>query len=97
MNHIPGPWEPACYKGKHIVYYRGRGYVAICDSSNLSGDQHEANARLIAAAPDLLAACKAAEIWMKANYVGLIEWSDDARMVCAKIQDAIVLAKGESS
>lgn len=59
MTHTPGPWKPrehqdfwsVCEQGKHApisLATVGRPYT---------GDQ-EANARLIAAAPDLLAACK---------------------------------------
>jgi hypothetical protein len=55
-SHTPGPWkaQPAGYPTRQwdIVADSGRRNVAetICD--------HEANARLIAAAPELLAACE---------------------------------------
>ena len=58
MKHTPGPWnyqeESDAYT--HIVRDSDGKYVCGC-SQHTSGDA-EANARLIAAAPELLAACK---------------------------------------
>lgn len=48
MKHTPGPWVHEVYKGKYDVHGEpGTGYVA----KNID---REANARLIAAAPELL-------------------------------------------
>lgn len=51
-THTPGPWEALNRGYKHHVTSQDAGafYAEIC------GPHHEANARLIAAAPDLLAA-----------------------------------------
>lgn len=63
-QHTPGPWESRPHDYPEIVRAPGGGSVAHC------GEEHDvyhgsdpevavANARLIAAAPDLLAACEA--------------------------------------
>jgi len=54
-KHTPGPWER---QGIAIGSETGSAFDAICYLDILSRDreQREANARLIAAAPDLLAA-----------------------------------------
>ena len=69
--HTPGPWkfgkELTARSGEWLVSFdagsKGRG-IAIAETRAGSGNE-EANARLIAAAPDLLAACKS-----------MIEWDD---------------------
>jgi hypothetical protein len=62
-NHTPGPWT---HEGQGDITGIedngfGRGPVDVCSVylRTVEG-RHEANARLIAAAPDLLEACKAA-------------------------------------
>lgn len=60
MTHTPGPWrcEPLRYRGgEHIEppYIRGRYDIFPIPDDN----EAEANARLIAAAPELLEALKA--------------------------------------
>ena len=60
--HTPGPWnyaEDELRPGRFSIYHNGP--IAYCGDANPSctGDG-EANARLIAAAPALLDACKAA-------------------------------------
>jgi len=58
-KHTPGPWEVDGYRVGHPVGKHGFDLVArILQTDNATEDA--ANARLIAAAPDLLAACKAA-------------------------------------
>jgi hypothetical protein len=68
MSHTPGPWTVQPVKGSfqvpfHIVSVNGKP-VAYCEGQQLRPDQtstgeSRANARLIAAAPELLAVCKA--------------------------------------
>lgn len=72
MSHTPGPWriegerlKTAISGGhKHVAMVNyfdcGRG-----DPRSISKEEHEANARLIAAAPDLLEACEAALACMR--------------------------------
>lgn len=72
MNHTPGPWvsdnrigqwmsghSPAC----RVAHEESHGMwapVAMCTNQTIGDDQAIANAQLIAAAPDLLAACELA-------------------------------------
>ena len=57
-KHTPGPWTLDDRGCKYIVHKPGDGYITrdICrmDSSTMAAFAQEANARLIAAAPDLL-------------------------------------------
>jgi hypothetical protein len=64
-KHTPGPWEVSGFpksEGFSILTGKGRcvaeRYPAAV--SEKEGEEMEANARLIAAAPELLKACKAA-------------------------------------
>ena len=65
-EHTPGPWEEYLVLGDHYGRFKGcaavwadnrNHLVAICPNETHIGEG-EANARLIAAAPQLLAACK---------------------------------------
>lgn len=63
-EHTPGPWyaqeiaEPLSFGFKRKIYTgKSGGLLADCYSGNIL------DARLIAAAPDLLAACKALLAW----------------------------------
>ena len=82
MKHTPGPWEVADAGGYEGFKYQLEEYfvrrpeddVAIA-SEVLDPDTckpSEANARLIAAAPDLLAACKL-EVIELANMAAMID------------------------
>jgi len=60
-QHTPGPWaQGGAMSGETRIYAADGGEVAVATRSD---PKHryaaEANARLIAAAPDLLAACEA--------------------------------------
>jgi hypothetical protein len=60
--HTPGPWEASRWRVCYGVL-PGQRIGVICDvatNKESRTPESEANARLIAAAPDLLAACKAA-------------------------------------
>lgn len=69
MAHTPGPWvidrsiRTAINAGeKHVAmvnFYKGPSM-----ETSVSGNEHEANVNLIAAAPDLLAALKVAQLWL---------------------------------
>lgn len=60
-EHTPGPWGVAIGKRTSVVRLGVTGpAVALCNYDN--GPQEKANARLIAAAPDLLAALQRANI-----------------------------------
>lgn len=59
-QHTPGPWRLEHRGSTFIVDKPGDGYITrdVCrmDASTMSALAREANARLIAAAPDLLSA-----------------------------------------
>ena len=71
--HTPGPW--ACVsgadKGAFTVYLPSDGMV-ICSRNQYESKHAEflANARLIAAAPDLLALCVRFEAWLSETEAG---------------------------
>jgi hypothetical protein len=97
-KHTPGPWtirEPGYIEAKtrkgHSVYLVGYAYnleiARACERGEV-----EANARLIAAAPELLAACEAAKplLAMWARHAG----SPSAGEALGKITAAIAKATG---
>lgn len=60
-GHTPGPWHINGNSGWSDAC-KDRGNVFECclrTGTHIADDQNEVNARLIAAAPDLLAACEA--------------------------------------
>lgn len=60
-RHTPGPWSTAEWPSREKDYIRvfaGTTYVGSVGNSDDPFERTEANARLIAAAPDLLAALK---------------------------------------
>lgn len=59
-KHTPGPWKWwTTHEGSHRINPEEGGLViASCDTRNPFSYEQEANARLIAAAPDLLEALK---------------------------------------
>lgn len=66
MSHTPGPWKTEGWKGL-IVNSKVGTIVAMPGASNRAPlEEHQANARLIAAAPELLAACERALSWLPA-------------------------------
>lgn len=83
-GHTPGPWLPKMQFGEWYVRqdpspWDGRGYQLICNlpaekKSTPLGEMYAANARLIAAAPDLLEAARLglqeAESLIRSDYEG---------------------------
>ncbi len=72
--HTPGPWHVLVYVNEkdeqfppHIVGLIDNYSVADCCTAE---DIDQANGRLIAAAPDLLEACKAAVLALAENFYG---------------------------
>jgi hypothetical protein len=87
--HTPGPWE---VRDKFYIGRAGRMSLAEVKSGDVPAEdveQHMANARLIAAAPDLLAACKAAA--MKLAHSPL----DRISVAFEMLEAAIAKATGE--
>lgn len=82
MSHTPGPWEmdgARIKKDENLTIAR----VGVA----FDGDWSEANARLIAAAPDLLDACKQAETMLR-------YWGKQDGACYELINDAIAKAEG---
>lgn len=90
-QHTPGPWVADCEEGSFGVFAADDGreiarlhdkngnfpQSSFADTQYLYAGQHEANAILIAAAPDLLAALKLIE--SKGNNPGIGVARDIAR------------------
>jgi hypothetical protein len=89
-THTPGPWEDlsdghwASVRTTHHA-----GHAIDCNHSGKNAAEDCANARLIAAAPDLLAALKAARDWDTLAADGI---SDP---VLSQITAAIAKAEGQ--
>lgn len=61
-QHTPGPWNIGTKNGARVWSENGETLIADADvSESLRKEIKKANARLIAAAPDLLAALKEAD------------------------------------
>lgn len=93
--HTPGPW--AWFTGKnavdpsqpHIKFFHGASGQGFAHTVGLAEPEDTANARLIVAAPELLAACRRA--------VRLLEQKQDEAIVAAALaecQAAIAKAEG---
>jgi hypothetical protein len=65
--HTPGPWHIGMKPGP-MIYGSDSSQVADLRGDLLDRGEAQANARLIAAAPDLLAAISRAVEFMRANY-----------------------------
>lgn len=77
-QHTPGPWDLEDHGYKYVISKPGEGYITrdVCrmDGSTMAAFDQKANARLIAAAPELLAALKELDAkpehtnsWLKAR------------------------------
>ena len=98
MPHTPGPWKVVTehveecgleYDRYHVD--RDGHWIASVDPQDTALGKHHANARLIAAAPDLLAAAEALVAW--AEGPPSIEASLKRRL--DKLRAAIARARGE--
>jgi hypothetical protein len=81
-KHTPGPWQSCNYDGRCRVILGDDLRIAVVLGDH---DESAANARLIAAAPDLL---EALELWLSAADIHTF---DDAK---AKARATIARAKG---
>lgn len=94
VKHTPGPWV----KGKFGQLYGASGrQVGVWDAgiARVSRDaEAEANARLIAAAPELLAACEEmiGTLWFKSPHGSDVINADAYK----QMTDAIAKAKGQA-
>ena len=99
MEHSKGPWEtdgrvsPAGAGYLDIVCPKGRIAMMDCENDAFWDAELEANAALIVAAPDMLAALEQAyqqlNTWMNDD-----KWDDEDEAVMEQIWAAISKAKG---
>ena len=53
-THTPGPWAASLVRVQRQIYDQHGGPIAYTHGQNVDADVHESNARLIAAAPEML-------------------------------------------
>lgn len=98
IAHTPGPWEVTgpSSNGKCLRIFADE-YVGIIGGSDQSIRTIQANADLIAAAPDLLEACKSLlDIWDRAGPMGSHQWEQFEGVVRQCIA-AVGKATGEAA
>jgi hypothetical protein len=91
-KHTSGPWFEI--GGKQVMAQfnkiTGRGTknetVAYCDYAWMTVEEREANARLIAAAPELLAALENIVAWMEQHHPEAAKNIPQARAAIAKVR-----------
>lgn len=99
-QHTPGPWriKQSSANGNNFIYPEG-SEDAICGVRfHLDFDAHEANARLIAAAPDLLEAVEVLLGGLEAEYPESkfgIDFRTQMRIRMNKARAAIAKARGQ--
>jgi hypothetical protein len=89
-KHTPGPWE---FTGKYLVTRTDKTLLSIKPASAEGGAQFEANGRLIAAAPDLLAALENFPVgpWPALDQ---FIWNENVRLpALAKVDGEVIDAK----
>jgi hypothetical protein len=103
-THTSAPWSVDYEGPAHLSIEDSAGRVlAFCNLQNENGDEDEANARLIAAAPDLLRTLKNAREWLD-ELAGLLQdgaldaaedWAGaNAVSVDSSLAEAIAKAEG---
>lgn len=101
-KHTPGPWTFKLHDGWNSLTYaiyqdKGKesGYCVAekkwSSINNIQMEELKANARLIAAAPELLEACKDAIEFIKDGYV---ETFPEVKQLLNKLEQAIAKAEG---
>ena len=95
VHHTPGPWYihtpgPWYIHRQALADIYADSLIASVYGSLDSLEQGEANARLIAAAPELLEACKAAIAHLDTIFV----YYDANDAIAAQLQSAITKAEG---
>lgn len=100
-QHTPGPWDvydgPNDKKELTVNYIDKSGQiimVADCNSAYAPPKERDANARLIAAAPELLEACKA---FLDMEIEIDMEYHKAFKVVIDKVTAAIAKAEGRDA
>ncbi|MCE5333309.1 MAG: hypothetical protein LLG06_01840 [Desulfobacteraceae bacterium] len=100
MSFIPGPWEVVCQQSNVLVespeWIIADVWPLEATSTTFKKTQM-ANAHLIAAAPDLLAACKAVLWNVEHTDVGKYTVDNNGRTVEQVLREAITKAEGAES
>ena len=94
-KHTPGPWLIAEGDGTFVYALNGQGFNRFdikVQGQKAPLDEMAANARLIAAAPDMLAACELAERFINPH---CDPENMDSREAVRVLREAIRKAKGE--
>lgn len=95
-KHTPGPWHiikhatPA-YSPQFGIYAEGQQN----DLAHVINDNAAANAKLIAAAPELMAACEAAMAFAEGHPDRTVGWHDLRLQLCVMLRSAIARAEGK--
>ena len=107
VAHTPGPWkqiEWSCHARTTVVvdFEEGPAVIAECESpSRYADNEAEANACLVAAAPDLLRElkriCAEAESWHSMHHAQNLIACDSICKAIPKMQAAIRKAEGEAA
>ena len=103
MTHTKGPWKVECVETEHHGYpgwntYTIRSPQNVClavvgEVDRYHQNDHTANARLIAAAPDLLAACEGCLGYFEYMASQGSDYTPDAAWL-KPLRDAIAKSKG---
>lgn len=98
QGHTPGPWKQHTTPGKVYASVRGVDGRCVADCGSRSDVVAQANAMLIAAAPDILAALQecitAYEVHRDGQTTGAL-WPDPNHIVHARAAIAKATEKGE--
>lgn len=102
VTHSIGPWcfrlpDPNSRAMSQITREEDPEFIigyALCDDNKNQRPEDIANARVMAASPDLLVACREALIVFNSNSTEIIETSDWNR-ITRILRDAISKAEGE--
>jgi hypothetical protein len=94
-SHTPGPWEATIWECHALTTIRAKNrIIAECAGNGRYAKDCEADARLIAAAPDLLAALQ--DALEALSWHGGLDFQNDAgQPVGDLIRSAIARAKGQ--
>lgn len=95
-KHTAGPWEADCFLGTTVYTKAGGRRIARCQSATVPRKTDIANARLIAAAPNMLIALEEVDRVINRDGVQSIqEWDKRLRAVSITLRKIIAKAKGE--
>lgn len=90
-KHTPGPWRVELQSGQQVGVHKFTHCVDCADDS-IASLLTKADAHLIAAAPDLLEACKGALALLEVNHQGWCIRADGPEFVA--LRNAIAKAEG---